>query len=179
MKGHRLIIKVLAYLAIVLSSIMVILNLYPSWSQYARTLEEYLLLATLSSISSLFLIRSFTHPEKDRILFLWPIDVRIEHINRYTGFLFIGVLCTPVTHPEWYINIPHLIFTALAILTAYAQLYFYYPNDKILKTSSRLSIAIGLMGFAGGYFFDYYSIGMGELIIALTLIIFILTTNKE
>ena len=60
MKGARLLVLILNDIALGLATIMVVLNLYPSWSQYAMTLEAPLLTTTLSCISSAFLIRSFT-----------------------------------------------------------------------------------------------------------------------
>jgi len=179
MHGHRLIIVVLITLTLFLTSLMVILNLHPSWSQYARSLHEPILLAALSAISSTFLIRSFTHPHKNGKLFgLGKITVRMEHINRYTGFFFIGVLCTPVTHPAWYIESAHLLFTGLAILTAYSQLVFFYESG-LGRILAVVGTVVGIGGFLIGFLTKWYSTGMGELIAAVPIVVFVLSTNKE
>ena len=126
MKGARLLVLILNDIALGLATIMVVLNLYPSWSQYARSLEEPLLIATLSCISSAFLIRSFTFYDRRISLFkIRGMEVRIGQLNRVTGFLFIGVLCTPVTHPYSFIQSLHLILTASAIITALLEIVFY------------------------------------------------------
>ena len=179
MKGYKLIIKILTVTAFVLIIIMVSLNLHPSWSQYARSLHEPFLLAALSAISGMFLIRSFTHKQRNRVLFTFKkISVRIEHLNRYAGFFFIGVLCTPVTHPEWYIETAHLIFTPLAIGFAHLELWFYYKKG-VQRWGSLFGSVIGVLGFLGGLLTNVYTIGMGELLAALPIIIHVLTTNKK
>lgn len=180
MKGHRLITVILIGLVLGLTITMVALNLYPSWSQYARSLHEPLLFGTLSAISSVFLIRSFTHYERLKRLFkTWKEKhFRLEHSNRITGFLFIGVLCTPVTHPDWYIESAHLLFTGLAIASAHSELWFYYKKG-IKRNALWAGSMIGILGFLGAFAFKIYSIGMGELIAALPIIIHVLATNKE
>ena len=165
MKGARLLVLILNNIALSLALLMVVLNLYPSWSQYARSLEEPLLLATLSSISSAFLIRSFTFKDKYVILFKFlGINIRVEHLNRITGFLFIAILCTPVTHPNAIIETLHLIFTGLAILTAILEIIFYNKNKL-----AYLGAFFAVVGFVLAYFFNLYTIGLGELIVALII----------
>ena len=165
MKGARLIIMILIALAIILGTVMVILNLYPSWSQYARSLEEPLLFATLSCISSIFLIRSFTFKERYYILFKFlRIAIRVEHLNRITGFLFIGILLTPVTHPNGLIETLHFIFTGLAIVTALLDVIFYNKKEWAYFIS-----ALATIGFLLAFIFNLYSIGLGELIVALAI----------
>lgn len=173
MKGHMLITLILIAITLALTIIMVALNLYPSWSQYARSLHEPLLFGALTSISSTFLIRSFAHFQRleERI---W--GMRQEHIDRMTGFLFIGVLCTPVTHPAWYIETAHLIFTASAIGSAYLGLVTARPHGKL---AAWVSFAVGVGGFLGAFIFHLYSIGMGELIAAIPISIYVLATNKS
>ncbi len=179
MKGERLIISILIKLVLGLTITMVALNLYPSWSQYARSAEEPLLLATLSFISTVFFIRASWHPEQNRKMFnIGKMDVRMEHINRYAGFLFVGILCTPVTHPAWYIQTAHLAFTALAIGVAHSELWFYWPKGK--KRNIAISVSLlGIVGFMAGFVLKLYSTGMGELLAALPIIIHVLLTNKK
>lgn len=175
MHGHKLIIKFLIGITLVLATIMVALNLYPSWSQYALTYEEPLLLATLSSISSALLIRSFTHTEKDRILLkVLGINLRLEHINRIAGFVFIGVLCTPVTHKSEIIQMLHNILTGLGMFLVHLELWTYYKNKKVAIIASL----IGIIGFLLAFLFGLYSIGLGEILVTLPVIGYILKTNK-
>ena len=182
MKGHRLLIKILSYLAIILAFIMVTLNIFPSWSQFARTLYEPLLFATLSAISSTFLIRSFTHPEERRVLFkIGKMNLRLGHINRLAGFLFIGVLCTPVTHPNKYIVTAHFILTGLALLATYLQLVFYYriKVDKTKFWAAMIGTVLGIGGFLGAFVFNLYPVGLGEFIAAIPILLLVLDTNRE
>jgi len=161
---------------------MVVLNIFPSWSQFARTVYEPLLFATLSAISSLFLIRSFTHPDQRRTLFkLGKMEVRLGQINRLAGFLFIGVLCTPVTHPNEYIKIAHFIFTGLALLATYLQLAFYYDkkNNKTKFWAAILGTVLGIGGFLGAFVFKLYPVGLGEFIAAIPILLLVLDTNDE
>jgi len=162
MKGAKLIIIILTLLALALATVMVSLNIYPSWSQYARSLEEPLLIATLSAISSIFLIRSFTFRDRFKLLYnIKGVSIRIEHLNRLTGFLFIGVLCTPVTHPVKLIQILHFTFTFVAIVSAFSEIIFYNKN-----LFSYIASALGFLGFVLAFTTGIYSIGLGELIAA-------------
>ena len=178
MKGAKLITVVLIGIVLVLTVIMVALNLYPSWSQYARSLHEPLLFGALTSISSVFLIRSFTHKKRLRTLFkVFGIEVRLEHLNRATGFFFIGVLCTPVTHPSAWIESAHLVFTFLGIGAAHLELWFYHKGVR--KWSAIGGSIIGVAGFLGAFVFHLYTIGMGELIAAIPIIFQVMATNKQ
>jgi len=165
MKGARLLVLILNDIALGLATIMVVLNLYPSWSQYAMTLEAPLLTTTLSCISSAFLIRSFTFYDRQISLFkIRGMEVRIGQLNRVTGFLFIGVLCTPVTHPHSLIQSLHLILTASAIITALLEIVFYNKTKL-----AYLGAGVAVVGFLLAYVHEVYSIGLGELIVALII----------
>jgi len=177
-KGERLIIKILCALAFGVAVIMTALNLYPSWSQYARSLEEPLLLLTLSSIASMFLIRSFTHHDKDKLLKQLIWDIRVEHANRYAGFMFLGVIATPVTHPAWWIETLHMVFTFLAIAWAYVDIAYYYKT-KVGKFLGFIAVCTAVIGMLGGLWLNFWTVGAGELIAATPIMFHILNTNHE
>jgi len=167
MKGARLLVLILNDIALGLATIMVVLNLYPSWSQYAMTLEAPLLLATLSCISTSLIIRGFTFYDRRQNLFFFPftkMEVRVGQLNIISGFLFIGVLCTPVTHPFWLIPILHLIFTPAAIITALLDVVFYNKTKL-----AYLGAGVAVVGFLLAYVHEVYSIGLGELIVAFII----------
>jgi len=177
MHGARLIIKILVYISFSVAAVMTILNLYPSWSQYARSLEEPLLLLTLGCIASMFLIRSFTHPDKDMLLKRLIWNIRVEHANRYAGFMFLGVLATPVTHPAWWIETLHMAFTFLAIAWAYVDIAYYYKT-KTGKALGIISACVAAIGMLGGLGLHIWTVGTGELIAAMPIALHILNTNK-
>lgn len=166
MKGSKLKILILSAIAITSAIIMVSLNSYPSWSQYARSLQEPLLLLALSAISSLFLLRSNGFKDGNYILFKFlGVDFRVKQMNTLTGFFFIGVLCTPVTHPNIIISSLHYVFTGFAIVTACLEVVFYNK-----KAWSYIIIALGLIGFGLAFILRLYSVGMGEIIVALPIL---------
>lgn len=165
MKDAQLIITFLTGLAISLAVIMVSLNIAPSWSQYARTLEEPLLFATLLSICFTFLIKAYNFKDREFKLFnLFGMNVRVKHLNKATSVFFALVLIFPVTHPYKWIEVSHLIFTGAAIISAYLEIGFYYRSLK-----SYVLISLGATLFLLSYFLRLYSVGLGELFAALVI----------
>ena len=175
MKDARLIITSLIGLVLTLSVTMVSLNLAPSWSQYARTLEEPLLFATLISIFTTYLIRAYSFKDRGFKLFnVFGMDVKCKHMNKATAALFALVLVFPVTHPYGWISTLHLIFTGLAIASAYVEIAFY--SRSLL---SFVGIGLGASLFAIAYFFQVYTVGLGELLAAIPIAFFMLWNIKK
>lgn len=106
------------------------------------------------------------------------MDVRVKHSNRVTAYLFIGVLCTPVTHPSWYVETAHMIFTALAIASAHSELWFYYRKDGLNKWATLMGSVLGIIGFLVSIIGNAYTIGVGEVLAATPIIAHVLGTNK-
>ena len=165
--------KLLASIAFTLGIIMVALGLNPSWSQYARTLEEPLLLATLFCIATAFLVRYFKADNRNDVI-LWKCETK--HFDLLTYIFFGLVLITPVTHPNEIIQGAHFVFTGLAILTPYIALVAQ-QKDRLLKISTLLSVVFGAAGFLFGFLTPIYTTGEGELIAAFPLAIHIWFTK--
>jgi len=177
MKGHRLEIKIATWVVLTLAVIMTVLDLYPSWSQYARTAEEMLLLPALALMAGLFLNRSRTHPERERTALTWPVSASVGQCDRWAGYMFFGILCTPVTHPFWLVENLHLVFTFLAIGFAYVSLIGYQIKQPGLFLR-WVGLLVAAVGMAGGLFFNAWSIGVGELMSASPVALYILNTNE-
>lgn len=175
MKDARLITTFLIGLTLTLATIMVSLNLYPSWSQHARTLEEPILFATLISISFMYLIKSYSFTDRDfRLFSIGKMNVRSKHMNKATSILFALILVFPVTHEYEWISTAHLIFTALAIATAYIEICFY--SRSLL---AYIGSAAGVIAFLLAYFLNIYTVGMGELLTSIPIAFFSLWYIKK
>ena len=174
MKGIRLITKICIASAFLIGLIMALLNLYPSWSQHAGEAQDPLLYSTLFLIALAFYGTSFDHPNRHRHLF-WltkKIQVRFEHIARFTAFMFGGVLTFSVNSPIHIIEVLHFVFTGLGIGFGYLLLLFYYKEKKY-RLWSYVGVAFGIIGFMLGFLFNVYSISWAETIAAFPLGIFL------
>ena len=169
MKGLKLNINICIGLALVLGVIMAILNLYGSWSQHHLTVFDPFLYATLCSISFSFVMASFAHKHKYRVLTkFFNIEYRLEHCFRLTAYLFAGVIVFGVNSPIKFIELLHFIFTGLGIVSGYIGLLFYYKNKKGRLFSYFLTL-IGVGGFVLGFIFKLYSTSWAEVIAAAPL----------
>lgn len=185
MKGPKLIIYILVSLALTAITIMVALNLYPSWSQYARTEEEQLLLITLGSIYGAFLIRGGKHGFRELVMFSWPRKANIGQINAWAAFMFLGVICTPVTLNETITNgwgvateILHYLFTVAGILFAYSEIVNYYRESKTKTILGWIGLGTAVIGMIVGYWTSWWTLGVGEMIAAFPVAIHILASNN-
>lgn len=143
--------KIYATTAYILAFLMTVLNYAPSFSQLADTMHEYLLYGFLGSVVMAFMKRN-------------------ELFDEATAFMFIMVGVFSVNSTSSTIEILHLIFTGLAIITAYISL-IVNQTDKIMKISSYASFGVGALLFSFGYFFNWYSVAVSELLVSTTLLI--------
>ena len=173
-------IKILIWLAVAGISTMVLFGAL-SWSQNHREELEPVLYVTLGAIFGVFLIRSFTHPLKDKGLFklnlLGVKWVRNKQLNRAIAFLFLGVLVFGVNSPVHWIQTAHLIFTGTAIFAAYLNLVFYY-RTKVGRAMAIFGAIAGIGGFLGPWVFEY-TIAVGEAIAATPIVMWVLLTTKK
>jgi len=177
MKGHRLEIKIATWVVLTLAVSMTVLDLYPSWSQYARTAEEMLLLPSLALMAGLFLTRSHTHPHWFYTAFTWPLSASVGQCDRWAGYMFFGILCTPVTIGIWWVEVLHYLFTVSAIGFAYAS-FIGYQRRQPGKLLSWVGLSFAIVGMIGGLWFRAWSIGVGELMAAFPVALYILNTNE-
>ena len=188
MKGYRVWTVVFVLLVLGTTSTMAILNFAPSWSQYALTALSSLLLATLYSISVLYRDRSWLHPLADqRLLKIGKWEIKQGQWNRVISVLFALIMFTPVTLLEFYpeakalwsglLVILHYIFTGAGLLAAYIGIFFYYKKGS-KRLIYLLFMILSVLGFGAAFIFDWYTIGVGEIIAALPPTVFILSTNK-
>lgn len=170
MKGTRLHILIFTLIALGFGILMAVLNLYPSWSQYARSAQTSLLYLVLLSIFVTFWDRSKTHPKRDeRAYRLLGMRISRGRADRITAIMFAGVICTPVNVEL--LEIPHLIFTGLGILSAFLGMVtyskWYVP-----------SVIAGAFLFLASFIPDTYSVAWGEVFAALPIGHYILKTNN-
>jgi len=140
-----------ALIGFILGFSMTCLGLNPSWSQYADTYNEFLLYLCLGSIAIAFIKRGKKYDEITSVL-----------------FLLIGAFS--VNSPIKIIENLHLVFTALAIISAYIGLINHSKN-KIMKQSAYISFGVSILLFSFGYFFNWYSVAAAELLVSTPLII--------
>ena len=177
MSGSKLITVILTALALILTAILVIVNVTPSWSQYALTAFVPAFNVAISSMSTIFFLRDKDHIARRHVLLSpFNVDIRISQLSRFTGFMFLGILATPVTYAEMFptadlggvIKFLHFAFTFLAIGSAYLQFIYYNKN-----ISTYIYSGIGVLGFVIGFFTDLYTIGVGEMFAAIPIAYFI------
>lgn len=161
-------------LAVVSIVIMTIGNTALSWSQNHLLNSDYLLYITLSSIMSIFILRSFLHDRRNRMMF-WII--RQRHWNRFIAMLFACVMFFGVNH-DGIIGTLHLVFTALAILAAYIGMMYYYRTNTIEGWGAVVGSASGIGLFLFSYFMPFLTVAEGEMIAAIPIIIWIYSTTK-
>lgn len=162
--------KIPALIAFVLVLVMVSLNLYPSWSQYARTLEEPLLLGCLVSIIWAFISRSFKALNRNVKVY---INVKVKQLDMLSALFFSLVLVFPVTHSAKWIEVFHFVFTALAIIVTYINLVLQ-QSEKMIKLATKISFVFGFVAFMLGLFTNLYNVGIGELIVSVPILIHLL-----
>jgi hypothetical protein len=172
-------IKKVTYVALLGILTMVTLNLYPSWSQYARSLEEPLFLITMQAMGLLFVLRALTH-----ITRYWRVigqDIQQRHMDIVTGLLFFGIVATPVTHPSVVIQVFHFIFTILAIIIIHTQIiiYCHRHEGQPWRMLSIFGAAVAVAGMAMGFFTDWITLGVGELLAATAPAVYVLLREKS
>jgi hypothetical protein len=178
MKGPRLIIFATTTIALVFILVMVTLNLAPSWSQYARTELEQLLFVPLACIGAMWFTRAYNHWDKEVVLFKWPVTADLKQVNVWAGFMFLGIICTPVTIGLWWVELLHYLFTVAGILFAYSEITNYYEH-KAQNVLAWIGLGLAAAGMLAGYFTDWWTLGVGELIAATPVAIHVLVTNKN
>ena len=174
MYGQRLRLVVFASCALGFGLTMAILNYAQSWSQYALTFLGFLLTITLTPIILMFWERAALHKRRFDVFYKWAkINVRLEHLNRYTALMFVGVLATPVTYSTLFdnelaviIENAHLAFTGLAILGVYLEMIRYYPTWSRLWWVNTLLINLAIANFFTALIERHMSVGWGETVIA-------------
>jgi hypothetical protein len=143
--------KTYATIAFILGFIMTVLAFNPSWSQYADTFNEYLLYMCLGAIIMAFM-------------------KRLNKYDEVTAVMFIMVGAFSVNSTVKWVEIAHLIFTGLAIVSAYISL-IANQTDKMMRLSSYIALGMATVLFLGGYFFSWYAVAVAELIVSVPLLI--------
>lgn len=175
MKGLKLNIRIGIIVAFTIGLAMALLNLYPSWSQYAGNVQDPMLYATLFTIANVFMMSSFG--DTKHIFQIGKMDVRFEHLSRIIAYMFAGVIVFSVNSESDLVYTLHLIFTALSIGTGYLLLLFYY-DDQRGRTLAIAGTAFGIVGFLIGFIFGLYSIAWAEVIASIPLAIFLWNTSS-
>ena len=190
MRGYTVWTIVFIILVLFTTTTMVVLNVAPSWSQYALTALSSLLLATLYSISVLYRDRSWLHPHRDVFLFrIGKWEFNQGQWNRVISVIFALIMFTPVTlldfYPEakalWsgFLVFMHYVFTGAGLLAAYLGIHFYYRGQLSIRIKYLVFMIVCALGFGFSFITDWYTVGVGEIIASLPPIVFILSTNFE
>jgi len=143
--------KYYATIAFLLGFIMTVLAFNPSWSQWADTYNEWVLYMCLGAIVMAFMKRG-------------------QQFDEVTAVMFLLVGAFSVNSESKIVEIAHLIFTGLAITSAYISL-IANQTEKMMIISSYASLIIAVITFTGGYFFNWYLVATAELIVSVPLLI--------
>jgi len=180
MKRAILNVRILTAISLVLGLLMAVLNLYPSWSQYAGTMHDPLLYSTLVCISSLFMISGFTNPNKEvEITKIWLLGrITLGQCFIAVAYLFGTVITFSVNNPSKIIEALHLAGTGSAILFGYVAMVTYH-RSKRAQLIALIGAIVGILGFVGGFVLKIYSVAWGEVVAAIPLAIFVNLTYEE
>jgi hypothetical protein len=178
MSGHRLRVVILIGISLSVALLMVILNIYPSWSQYALSAFDSLLTITDTCIALLFWDRASLHPDREDVILkkLFGKPLKTKHLDRFIAIMFVLILATPVTLV--FMKVPHYLFTGLAALASFFHMVLYYRKGAKM-TWNIIGAFIAALGFLLGLLTDKYTTGLGELIFAGIMAIHVLATNKK
>ena len=178
MKGPRLTISILIAASLTSIFAMIGWNLYYSWSQYARSAEEQLLLVALSCIAATFFTRAYTFSQGEKQLYTWPFKANVRQNNLITAFMFLGIICTPVTMGTWWTEVLHFAFTIAGILFAYADIVNFYER-KYQKILGWVGFGCAFVGVVVGFWMPWWTLGVGETMAALPVAMHIIVTNSQ
>ena len=145
-----------------------------SWSQNHTFRFDFLLNGALACIFSIFVIRSFTHPNKDDKV-IWII--RRRHGCRIVAVLFFGVLVFGVNSELHWVRTLHMVFTASAILAVYL-LMILVQKRTVERIAAILGAILGIGWFVVSVYNDMMNIADGEAIAALPIMFWIDSTTK-
>ncbi|MBO0323450.1 hypothetical protein J0X14_14170 [Muricauda sp. CAU 1633] len=184
MYGTRLRTVVFALCAICFGVAMATLDYAGSWSQYALTALGFLLVITLLPVVFMFWERALQHPRRYDVFYKIGLNIRLEHLNRFTAICFGLVLATPVTYTEmfdnwvgiWITNL-HLLFTGLAVAGIYFEVIRYYKGAGKWFFSIMMNLAV--FNFICALWIRHMSVGWGETIIMVVAVMHYLNTNKK
>lgn len=145
-----------------------------SWSRNHVTDYDFLLYMCLFGISMVFLIRSLFHPLKHKNLF-WKFSQ--GSWNFIVSMLFACVMFFGVNSPIRIISILHLVFTALAIISAYISMLGYF--DKGVKMHAAiLATSVGLGGFMFMFLWPLFTTAEAEMWAFFPPMVWVFGTNK-
>lgn len=150
------------------------LRIAKSWSQMHMGKYDYLLYAILIPITSIFLIRSMMHPKGGDRLF-WII--RNRHLNAAVAVAFMLVAIFGVNSEIEWVAYTHLIVTGIAIGLSHTNMIAYY-DEGIQLNGAIVGSCVGILGFLFAFITPFLTTGEGELIAAIPILIWVLSTTK-
>lgn len=176
MKGARLFIIALLTAVVVLA---LILGSFKSWSDSDGSTYEPALKLLLSCLFVTLFIISFTHKLGFRLMANWtiwkfPLKLRLRHIDRVAGFLFMGVMAFGVNEYEFW----HFVFIIAAAAVMVFRTYKYY-DDITHKTIAIVGLSLAVFAWIGGLILPNWSIGVGELVFFMVSAIVVITDIKQ
>jgi hypothetical protein len=158
----RLRINIYTAIAWTMPIIMIALNLFPSWSKYAKSNLEILLDATLISIG---------------LIFYELANANSSKYDRYISWAFFGILLTDVTQSD--LAIPHYIVTATGAILVAIRMVTYYHRESLLFFGNVIGATVGLLGFLVSIITDLYTVAIGEWIMASVAAIHVFVINNN
>lgn len=145
-----------------------------SWSQNHVTDYDFLLYMCLFGITMTFFLRSLFHVHRHRNLF-WKFSQGTW--NFIVSMLFACVMFFGVNSEVKFVSTLHLIFTGLAIVSAYVSMLGYY-NKGVRLHGAILATSVGLGGFLFMFLWPLFTTAEAEMWAAFPLMVWIFGTNK-
>lgn len=178
MKKTVKIIRICAIIAIGCILSMVIGRTAESWSQNHTGAYDFLLYGTLLSITVVYLLRGLFHHRKEEKAFrlIWRLNK--GDFDLITSLFFGFVLIFGVNSSFDWVQFAHIIFTALAIISASIGMVSYFKSGVSLH-GAILSIATCGALFLFAYLGNELTTAEGEMIIAFPIVLYLLSTTKD
>ena len=137
---------------------------FPSWSSSDGSELEPFLKLGLSCISLSLYAISFTHKEAGKLIFksvfYKDVYVRLRHLDRFTAFMFVGVLAFGVNE----IKFLHFLFIILASIGMFIRVVRYYKKG-IYRIIGLVAMLLASGSWVIAFIFpDILRVGDGELI---------------
>lgn len=151
-------------------------RLAESWSQTHNTKFDPLLYTTLICIMVTYLLRYFFHPDSEKYT-LWKFKQKTIDLTTAVFFFFVAVF--GVNSEVGWVSTLHIVFTALAIVTANVGMLAYPYKKKMGLNGAIFASAVGVGIFIFAYFWPWITTADGELYVALPLIGYLIVTTKN
>lgn len=164
-------------LAIISIVIMSIGKTALSWSQNHYGAYDFLLYGTLLSITVVYLLRGLFHHRKEEKAFRLIWRFNRGDFDLITSLFFGFVLIFGVNSVFDWVQFAHIIFTALAIISASIGMVTYFKSGVSLHGAIMGVCSSGAL-FLFAYLGNDLTTAEGEMIVSFPIIIYLSSTKK-